>query len=58
MMSKYYLEFEKPFKNIDDDILELESSQNPDTKLLKDLEIKRAKLIKGIYSSLSRWQRV
>ena len=57
-MSKYYLEFEKPFEQIDIEILEMESLQNPDQNILNQLHNKRTDLIKNIYSKLSRWQRV
>lgn len=57
-MSKYYLEFEKPFEQIDIEILEMESLQNPDQNILNKLYNKRTDLIKNIYSKLSRWQRV
>ncbi len=57
-MSKYYLEFEKPFEQIDIEILEMESLQNPDQNILNQLYNKRTDLIKNIYSKLSRWQRV
>ena len=57
-MSKYYLEFEKSFEQIDIEILEMESLQNPDQNILNQLYNKRTDLIKNIYSKLSRWQRV
>ena len=57
-MSKYYLEFENPFEQIDIEILEMESLQNPDQNILNKLYNKRTDLIKNIYSKLSRWQRV
>ena len=57
-MSKYYLEFEKPFEEIDTEILEMESTQNPNQNSLNQLYNKRADLIKSIYSKLSRWERV
>ena len=58
MIQKYYLEFEKPFKLLDEEILELESNHNPDQKLLTKQYNKRSELIKKIYSRLSRWERV
>ena len=58
MIQKYYLEFEKPFKSLDEEILELESNHNPDQKLLTKQYNKRSELIKKIYSRLSRWERV
>lgn len=57
-MSKYYLEFEKPFEEIDTEILEMESTQNPSQNSLNQLYNKRTDLIKSIYSKLSRWERV
>ena len=57
-MSKYYLEFEKPFEEIDTEILEMESIQNPNQNSLNQLYNKRTDLIKSIYSKLSRWERV
>ena len=57
-MSKYYLEFEKPFEEIDTEILEMESTQNPNQNSLNQLYNKRTDLIKSIYSKLSRWERV
>ena len=58
MIQKYYLEFEKPIKYLDEEILELESNQNPDQKLLIKKYSKRSDLIKKIYSKLTRWERV
>jgi acetyl-CoA carboxylase carboxyl transferase subunit alpha len=58
MIQKYYLEFEKPFKLLDEEILELESNHNPNQKLLTKQYNKRSELIKKIYSRLSRWERV
>lgn len=60
-MSNYYLDFEKPVKDLDNQILELESSQDPnqaDLKKLIKLQEKRTAAIEKIYSGLSRWQRV
>ena len=58
MMSKYYLNFEKPFQNLDEHLLELKSSNSTDSKLINNLEVQRNKLIEKIYSKLSRWERV
>ena len=58
MMSKYYLNFEKPFQNLDEQLLELKSSNSTDSKLINNLEVQRNKLIEKIYSKLSRWERV
>jgi|TARA_B110000240_G_C13463761_1_gene437894 acetyl-CoA carboxylase carboxyl transferase subunit alpha len=57
-MSKYYLNFEKPFQNLDEQLLELKSSNSTDSKLINNLEVQRNKLIEKIYSKLSRWERV
>lgn len=57
-MSKYYLNFEKPFQNLDEQLLELKSSNSSDSKLINNLEVQRNKLIEKIYSKLSRWERV
>ena len=58
MMSKYYLNFEKPYQNLDEQLLELKSSNSTDSKLINNLEVQRNKLIEKIYSKLSRWERV
>jgi acetyl-CoA carboxylase carboxyl transferase subunit alpha len=57
-MSKYYLNFEKPYQNLDEQLLELKSSNSTDSKLINNLEVQRNKLIEKIYSKLSRWERV
>jgi len=60
-MSNYYLEFEKPIKDLDDQILELESKPDQDQSTvlsLSKLKEKRTQKIVKIYSGLSRWQRV
>ena len=59
-MADYYLEFEKPLKLIDEKIIEMETSDDPDAHRLEIEELKQ-KLkdeLKKIYSGLSRWQRV
>jgi len=60
-MSKYYLDFEKPLKELDEKIILLESSKNLDKETIKSLtksKEERTVLIKEIYSGLSRWQRI
>ena len=60
-MINYYLDFEKPIKDLDNQILELESSKDPNQvnmKKLNKLKAKRIVEIENIYSGLSRWQRV
>ena len=60
-MSKYYLNFETPIRALDEQILELESSNDPskdDLKSIARLIEKRTAEIEKIYSGLSRWQRV
>ncbi len=60
-MSKFYLEFEKPVQELDNKIIELELSNDPnqsDINSIQKLKEKRFGLIEKIYSGLSRWQRV
>ena len=60
-MSKYYLNFETPIRALDEQILELESSNDhskDDLKSIARLTEKRTAEIEKIYSGLSRWQRV
>ena len=59
-MADYYLEFEKPLKLIDEKIIEMETSDDPDTYRLEieELKQKRKDELEKIYSGLSRWQRV
>lgn len=60
-MNTYYLEFEKPIKEIDEEILELQASIDPaekDDKQLLKLKQKREDTIRRIFSKLDRWQRV
>jgi len=60
-MSTYYLEFEKPIQEIDEEIHELRSvdtvSQDIKDKIVT-LESKRIDLMKKIFSNLNRWQKV
>ena len=60
-MSNYYLDFEKPIKEIDEHILGLEAGKDlskDDLRTLAQLKEERAALIQEIYSGLSRWQRI
>ncbi|MCH7612685.1 MAG: acetyl-CoA carboxylase carboxyltransferase subunit alpha [Candidatus Marinimicrobia bacterium] len=59
-MAEYYLEFEKPVKGIDKQILELETGDDPNANRAKieELKKKRDKELEKIYSSMSRWQKV
>lgn len=59
-MADYYLEFEKPLKMIDEKIIELETSDDPDIHRteIEELKQKRNTELETIFSGLSRWQRV
>ena len=60
-MSNYYLDFEKPIKALDDQIISLNSLTDPsknDIQSLTNLKEERAALIQNIYSGLTRWQRI
>ena len=60
-MSNYYLDFEKPIKALDDQIVSLSSLTDPsknDLQSLTNLKEERAALIQNIYSELTRWQRI
>ena len=60
-MSNYYLDFEKPIKEIDEHILGLEAGKDLSKDVLRplaQLKEERAALIQEIYSGLSRWQRI
>ncbi len=59
-MAQYYLEFEKPLKSIDEEIITLETGDEPDANLakLEELKQKREEILQSIFSALSRWQRV
>ena len=59
-MKDYYLEFEKPLKLIDEKIIELETSEDPDSHRteIENLIKKRVGELEKIFSSLTRWQRV
>jgi acetyl-CoA carboxylase carboxyl transferase subunit alpha len=60
-MANFYLEFEKPLKDLDERIISLTSMTNPnkgDILSLSKLKEGRAILINEVYSGLSRWQRI
>tara|TARA_B100000427_G_scaffold328870_1_gene343100 strand:+ start:1413 stop:2369 length:957 start_codon:yes stop_codon:yes gene_type:complete len=60
-MSNYYLDFEKPIKALDDQIISLSSLTDPsknNLQSLTNLKEERAALIQNIYSGLTRWQRI
>ena len=58
-MNDYYLEFEKPIKEIDSKILELENEgSSKNASELSSLKSNRELTLKEIFSNLSRWQRV
>ena len=60
-MANFYLEFEKPLKDIDGQILAFSSIadlNNDDIRFVAKLKEERAILINKIYSGLSRWQRI
>ncbi len=60
-MSNYYLDFEKPVEELDDQIASLSSLAEPskeDLVSISKLKEQRTGLIQTIYSGLSRWQRI
>ena len=60
-MSNHYLEFERPLKELDEKILNIKSKSNNSNQQILELTAlkdKRRILIKEIYSSLSRWERI
>ncbi len=59
-MADYYLDFEKPVKVIDEKIIALETSEDPDSKRseIEELKIQRMQELESIFSGLTRWQRV
>ncbi|MBC8216571.1 MAG: acetyl-CoA carboxylase carboxyltransferase subunit alpha [Candidatus Marinimicrobia bacterium] len=60
-MSKYYLEFEKPIKELDEKLIALRVNVEPESESaeeIKHLQDKRENVIKKIFKKLSRWQRV
>ena len=60
-MTKFYLEFEKPLKVIDEKIISFSSMtdlKQDDILSLSKLKEERTLLIRKIYSGLSRWQRI
>ena len=60
-MTKFYLEFEKPLKVVDEKIISFSSMtdlKQDDISSLSKLKEDRTLLIREIYSRLSRWQRI
>ena len=60
-MTKFYLEFEKPLKVVDEKIISFSSMtdlKKDDISSLSKLKKERTLLIREIYSGLSRWQRI
>ncbi len=59
-MADFYLDFEKPLKVIDQKIIEMETSDDPDSKRsrIEELKEQRKQELKSIFSGLTRWQRV
>lgn len=59
-MAEYYLEFEKPVKGIDKQILELETGDDPNANRAKieELKKKRDRELEKIFSRMTRWQKV
>ena len=60
-MPKYYLDFEKPIKDLDEKIKSIEllsKLSKEDMVFLKKIKEEQKSLIKNIYSNLSRWQRI
>ncbi len=59
-MGKYYLDFENPLKQIDNEILELKggSESTESVQKLTQLQQQLAKRIDKIHQGLSRWQKV
>ena len=60
-MTKFYLEFEKPLKVVDEKIISFSSMADlkpEDISSLSKLKEERKHLIREIYSGLSRWQRI
>ena len=60
-MPKYYLDFEKPIKDLDEKIKSIEllsKLSKEDMIFLKKIKEEQKTLIKNIYSNLSRWQRI
>ena len=59
-MARYYLDFEKPIKELEEQILKLQSvedDQDLSAELIGLIE-RRDNKLREIYSNLSRWQRV
>ena len=59
-MAHYYLDFEKPIEELEEQILKLhsvEDDQDHSAELVELIE-RRDNKLREIYSNLSRWQRV
>ena len=59
-MADFYLDFEKSLKVIDEKIIEMETSDDPDSKRsrIEELKEQRKQELESIFSGLTRWQRV
>ena len=60
-MSDFYFDFETPIKDLDNEILELQSVKDPDETIRKKitkLQTDREKQIHKIFSKINRWQKV
>ncbi|MFC1786159.1 acetyl-CoA carboxylase carboxyl transferase subunit alpha, partial [Candidatus Neomarinimicrobiota bacterium] len=60
-MTRQYLDFEIPIKEIDEKIAKQKALPNEENGRKADLavlETKRNKIIESIFSKLNRWQRV
>ena len=60
-MPDFYLDFETPIKDFDNEILELQSINDPDETIRKKitkLQTNREKQIHKIFSKINRWQKV
>jgi acetyl-CoA carboxylase carboxyl transferase subunit alpha len=59
-MADFYLDFEKSLKVIDEKIIEMETSDDPDSKRsrIEELKEQRKQELESIFSGLTRWQQV
>jgi len=60
-MSDFYFDFETPIKDLDNEILELQSVNDPDETIrrkITKLQSDREKQIHKIFSKINRWQKV
>ena len=59
-MARYYLDFEKPIKELEEQILKLQSVEDDQDLSAEIIELieRRDNKLREIYSNLSRWQRV